>query len=67
LYLFKYLLNKTKPHFSWGFFVIKNTKSKCFHLSERKNHETIKQDRLGNNARDVADDDDDSEAEQQKP
>ena len=31
-----------------------------------ENNETIKQDRMGNNARDVADDDDDSEAEQQK-
>jgi capsid protein len=36
-------------------------------LTLGENHETIKQDRLGNNARDVADDDDDSEAEQQKP
>lgn len=27
-------------------------------MNERKSHETIKQDRLGNNARDVADDDD---------
>ena len=47
--------------------LLSQKESKGFHLSERKKHETIKQDRLGNNARNVADDDDDIEAEQQKP
>lgn len=47
--------------------LLSQKESKGFHLSERKKHEAIKQDRLGNNARDVADDDGDSEAEQQKP
>ena len=46
--------------------LLSQKESKGFHLSERKKHETIKQDRLGNNARNVANDDDDSNPEQQK-
>lgn len=46
--------------------LLSQKESKGFHLSERKKHETIKQDRMGNNARDVADDDDDSNADEQK-